>query len=121
MKFLRRAAAFMVSAAIAVSSATSSHAAEPVTGRWALDLSFCSRLFGPAAEQPLIVTESGLRWSSDACRIERSYKTGDTVHIQAMCWGDAGEKSIPVSLRPHAGRLQVTWDRGARGDLRRCP
>ena len=118
MRFLRAAAvAFVVSAA----GVTLSEAAETVTGRWALDLSFCARLVGPAAEQPLIVTESGLRWSSDACRIERSYKTGDTVHIQAMCWGDAGEKSIPVSLRPHAGRLQVTWDRGARGDLRRCP
>ena len=55
------------------------------------------------------------------CRIERTYKTGDTVHIQAMCWGNGGERSIPVSLRPHAGRLAVTWDRGARGDLKRCP
>ena len=98
-----------------------SEAAESVTGRWALDPSFCTRLFGPLTEQPLIVTDNNIRWSSDACRIERTYKTGDTVHIQAKCWGEGGEKSIPVSLRAHGGRLAVTWDRGARGDLRRCP
>ena len=68
--------------------------------------------FGNAAQSPLVVTESAVRWSDDACRIGRMYKTGDTVHIQAMCWGDTGEQSIPVSLRPHGGRLPVTWDRG---------
>ena len=99
---------------------TASEAADSVTGRWAVDPSFCTRLNGPLTEQPLVVTEKALRWSSDACRIERTYKTGDTVHIQAKCWGEGGEKSIPVSLRPHGGRLAVTWDRGARGTLRRC-
>jgi hypothetical protein len=49
------------------------------------------------------------------------YKTGETIYIQAFCWGEAGEKLIPVSLHPHAGRLTVTWDRGTRGDLQRCP
>ena len=118
MRFLRGAAlAFVVSAA----SATAVPAAEPVTGRWAVDESACARFFGTPAQSPLVVTERALRWSSDACRIERTYKTGDTVHIQAMCWGEGGEKSIPVSLRPHGGRLAVTWDRGARGNLRRCP
>lgn len=118
MTFLRGAAvAFVLSAA----SAASISAADSVTGRWAVDESACARFFGPAAQSPLIVTERALRWSSEACRIERSYKAGDTVHIQAMCWGDGGEKSIPVSLRPHSGRLQVTWDRGTRGDLKRCP
>ena len=118
MSFLRSAAVtFVLSAA----SAASIQAAETVTGRWAVDESACARWFGTAAQSPLIVTERALRWSSDACRIERTYKTGDTVHIQAKCWGDAGEKSIPVSLRPHGGRLAVTWDRGARSDLRRCP
>ncbi len=118
MMFLRGAAvAFVVSAA----SATASSAADSITGRWAVDEYACARFFGTPAQSPLIVTERALRWSSASCRIERTYKTGDTVHIQAMCWGDGGEKSIPVSLRPHGGRLAVTWDRGARGDLRRCP
>jgi hypothetical protein len=49
------------------------------------------------------------------------YKTGDTVHIQAFCWGETGEHSVPVSLHPHAGKLSVTWDRGALGDMQRCP
>jgi hypothetical protein len=107
--------------ALSAVSATSIQAADTVTGRWAVDASACMRWFGPVAQSPLIVTESALRWSDDACRIERTYKTGDTVHIQAMCWGNGDEHSIPVSLRPHAGRLAVTWDRGARGELKRCP
>jgi len=108
-------------ALVLTTQVTVSGAAESVTGRWALDPSFCTHWFGPAAEQPLIVTDTSIRWSSDACRIERTYKTGDTVHLQAMCWGDNGEKSVPVSLRPQGGKLLVTWDRGARGALRRCP
>jgi hypothetical protein len=119
MTVLRGAAVVFVLAAV---SATSIQAAETVTGRWALDLASCTRFFAStAAESPLIVTAGAVRWSVDACRIERRYKTGDTVHIQAQCWGDGGERSIPVSLRPHAGRLAVTWDRGPRGELRRCP
>jgi hypothetical protein len=118
MNVLRCAAVgFLLSTA----NATSINATEAVTGRWALDASFCTRWFGTAAQSPLIVTDSALRWSDDACRIERSYKTGDTVHIQALCWGDGRERSIPVSLRPHGGRLAVTWDRGSRGDMQRCP
>jgi hypothetical protein len=104
-----------------VANTIGSEAAESVTGHWALDPAFCSQWFGPAAQQPLIVSETSIRWSSEACRIERSYKTGDNVHIQAMCWGDTGEKSVPVSLRLRGGTLVVTWDRGARGAFRRCP
>jgi hypothetical protein len=48
-------------------------------------------------------------------------KPGDTVHIQALCWDLAGERSVPVSLRPHGGRIAVTWDRARRADLKRCP
>lgn len=117
MRFWRGAVAALALAA----GATTVAAAESVTGRWAFDESACTRFFGTPGQSPLIVSEDALRWSSDACRIARMYKTGDTVHIQAMCWGDGGEKSIPVSLRPHGRRLAVTWDRGARGDLRRCP
>jgi hypothetical protein len=92
-------------------------AAEPVTGRWAADPAACGS-FGAA--QPLIVTETAVRWRDDACRIARMYKTGDTVHIQARCWSGGGEHSVPVSLRPHRGRLQLRWDRVSAGDLRRC-
>ncbi len=99
-------------------SATTSKAAESVTRRWAVDESACTRWFEPAAQSPLIVSDTSFRWSSDACRIERTYKAGDTVHIQAMCWSDAGEKSILVSLRPQSGKVVVTWDHAQR---RRCP
>ena len=96
-------------------------AADSVDGRWAADASSCSVFGATQAQSPLIVSDSAVRWYTDACRIARMYKTGDTVHIQALCWGEGGERSIPVSLRPHAGRLVVTWDRGARGELQRCP
>jgi hypothetical protein len=107
-------------AAMLAATGAPARGADAVTGRWAADPSSCS-LFSLNAEQsPLIVTDNAVRWRDDACRIARMYKTGDTVHIQAMCWSFTGEHSIPVSLRPHGGRLQVTWDRAPRGDLRRC-
>ncbi len=115
MTVLKVAAVVMV---LALANPTSSLAKETVAGRWAVDIESCS-LFGGGS--PLIVSDYAVRWSNDACRIERMYKTSDTVHIQALCWGDGGERSIPVSLRAHAGRLAVTWDRSRRGDFRRCP
>lgn len=106
-------------ALLAAASVAPAHAAESVNGRWAADPAACG-YFGNGAQSPLIVTDSAVRWHEDACRVARVYKTGDTVHIQAMCWGLAGERSVPVSLRPHNGKLAVTWDRAPRGDLRRC-
>ncbi len=110
-----------VFAVVSALDAVPVQASQSVNGRWAIDPSSCSLFDGTAAQSPLIVTDSALRWSPHACRIERVYKIGDTVHIQAMCSGEGSAKSIPVSLRPHSGRLTVTWDRGARGDLQRCP
>jgi len=118
MNVVRGAAVALV---LSAANSTSIQAAETVTGRWAVDLPACTRFVGAASDLPLTVTDDALRWSDDACRIERSYKTGDTIHIQANCWGIGGVRSIPVSLRPHGGRLAVTWDRGAHGELRRCP
>jgi hypothetical protein len=96
-------------------------AAESVNGRWAVDQASCTGFVGAAVKSLFIVTNYAVRWSGDACRIGRMYKTGDTVHIQAFCWGQNGERSIPVSLRAHAGQLAVSWDRGALGDMQRCP
>ena len=95
-------------------------AAESVTGRWAADPSSCWSFAVPVEQSPLIVTDYAVRWHDDACRIGRMYKTGDTIHIQAFCWGNHGARSIPVSLRPHGGKLQVHWDRAVSGELRRC-
>lgn len=97
-----------------------SRAEESVNGRWAVNPASCDGFGGSGAQSPLVVTSSAVRWSGDSCRIGRMYKTGDTVHIQALCWGEAGEKSIPVSLHQQAGRLSVTWDRGALGVMKRC-
>ena len=94
---------------------------DPTIGRWAADPSFCAGVGDTQAQSPLIVTNYAVRWFGDACRIGRTYRTGDTVHFEALCWGGTGTRTIPVSLRRHGDRLAVTWDRGARGDLRRCP
>jgi len=102
-------------------NATSSQAGELVTGRWAADTSSCDGFSSFGAPSPLVVTDYAVRWHGDSCSIGRMYKTGDTVHIQALCWGETGERSVPVSLHPHAGRLSVIWDRGPHGDLQRCP
>jgi hypothetical protein len=107
-----------VALALAFVNPTTSHAApEPITGRWAANDEACA-LFGGS---PLVVSDYAVRWANDACRVGRMSKTGDTVHIQALCWGEGGERSIPVALRAHAGRLAVSWDRSRRGDLKRCP
>jgi hypothetical protein len=106
---------------LTAASATLINAAESITGRWALDLATCARYFGTAAQSPLIVTDTALRWRDDVCRIERVYKIGDTVHLQANCWGGNGAREIPISLRAHSGRLAVTWNRAATGEMRRCP
>ena len=118
MKFWKFAAVLMV---LSGPNAISSQAGESVTGRWAANPSLCEGLGDTGAQSPLVVTNYAVRWSGDTCRIARMYKTVDTIYIQAYCWGETGERSIPVSLRPHAGRLSVTWDHGAHGDLQRCP
>ncbi|MBI1201422.1 MAG: hypothetical protein GC182_02815 [Rhodopseudomonas sp.] len=94
---------------------------EPITGRWAADALACSALSADAERAPLVVTVTAMRWRDDACRIARMYKTGDTVHMQALCFDHAGQRSIPVALRPHGDRLAVTWDRARHADLQRCP
>lgn len=92
---------------------------DKVTGRWAVDRDACSAFFF-SENAPLVVTDSSVRWRGDSCRIARMYKTGRDVHIQALCWGADGERSVPVSLEPHAGKLQLRWDRVVSGDLKRC-
>jgi hypothetical protein len=92
---------------------------DKVTGRWAVDRDACSAFFF-SENAPLVVTDYSVRWRGDSCRIMRTYRTGRDVHIQALCWGADGERSVPVSLTPHAGKLQLRWDRVVSGDLKRC-
>lgn len=100
--------------------ATPTYAEEKLTGRWAIDPASCSGFSASIESMPLVVTDYAVRWRGDACRIARMYKTGDDVHIQALCWGESGERSVPVSLRPRAGKLELRWDHVVSGDLRRC-
>jgi hypothetical protein len=113
MSFLLRAAAVA-----ALLACTSAQAADTITGRWAADAASCEDGF--FAPSPLVVTGHAVRWQGDSCRIGRMYKAGETTYIQALCWSLAGERSIPVSLRPHGGKLAVSWDRAPRGEFQRC-
>ena len=103
-----------------VFGATSSHAAETVNGRWAADPAACWGGGSTPAQSAFVVSSYAVRWLGDTCRVGRMYKTGETIHLQAFCWSADGERSIPVSMTPHADRLSVVWDRGSRGVLRRC-
>lgn len=111
-----------VAAAFLAAANAPSQATEAISGRWAANPAACEGgLFEAGAAPLLVVTSYAVRWQGDVCRIGRMYKAGETTYIQAFCWGATGERSIPVSLHPHAGRLSVSWDRGPRGDLQRCP
>lgn len=114
MTFLKAAA---LAAGLAALCAPA-QAAEPLTGRWAADKAACDGGF--FAETPLVVTNYAVRWQGDSCRIGRMYKAGEAVYIQALCWGADGERSVPVSLHPRAGKLVLTWDRTPKGELQRC-
>src|SRR5476651_1119013 len=91
MKSWKVAAVLMVLSGL---NAAASQAEETVTGRWAADSSACEGFAGTGGQSPLVVSNYAVRWQGDTCRIGRMYKTGDTVHIQAFCSGEAGEKSI---------------------------
>jgi len=116
MRYLRE----LLVAALSVAAAPALAGSDPIAGRWGDDASCNAAFF--SGDAPLTVTGYAVRLARRSpCRVGRMYKTGDTVHIQALCWDMAGERSIPVSLRPHGGKLSVTWDRAHRADLRRCP
>jgi hypothetical protein len=106
---------------LAASGAPALHAAEPMTGRWAADPSSCAEQDTASAQAVLVVSNEAMRWAGDTCRIGRSYRTGNTLHVEAFCSGKGRKRRIPVSLRLHGDRVFVIWNRAARGDLRRCP
>ena len=104
--------------ALGATVATASRGAESMSGRWAENAAACS---AGAANAPLIVSDTTLRWGDEVCRIGAQYRTGDTLHLEAFCFGDASRRAIPVSLRLRGDRVVVTWNRAASGELRRCP
>lgn len=114
MTCLKAAVLTVVAAALCAPA----QATQSVTGRWAADAAACDGGF--FAQTPLVVTTDAVRWQGDSCRIGRMYKAGEAVYIQALCWGADGERSVPVSLHPRAGKLSLTWDRARKGELQRC-
>jgi hypothetical protein len=105
--------------ALAASTATPLHAAEPMIGRWAANPSGCAGS-GGSGQALLVVTRQALRWSGELCRIGAQYRTGDTLHLEAFCSHHTGKHGIPVSLRLRGGHIFVTWDRAPRGELQKC-
>ena len=116
MRLLTCAAAFLALSAVPAAFATDS-----VNGRWAATSDSCWGDSSTPAQSPFVVSSYAVRWMGDTCRVGRMYKTGETLHLQALCWTPDGERTIPVSITPHGGKLAVVWNRGARGDLERCP
>jgi len=106
--------------ALAAFGAPVSLAAEPMTGRWAADPSLCVGQGAASGKAVLVVTNETLRWAGEVCRVGRSYRTGDTLHLEAFCSGKGSRYGIPVSLRLHGDRVFVIWNRAARGGLWRC-
>jgi hypothetical protein len=89
---------------------TSSRAAESVTGRWAANPTSCVSFAGLGVQSLLVVSNYAVRWQGDTCRISRMYKTDDTIYIQALCLGEAGEKIDSRVAAP--ARQQAVGDLG---------
>lgn len=106
----------MLALGLAVALPAGASATETFTGRFAPERTGCDAFGAPT----LVVSRSNLRWQGESCRIARMYKTGAIVHIQAKCWDSRGLRSVPVSLRPHRGGMELRWNRAVAGDLRRC-
>jgi hypothetical protein len=94
-------------------------AVESFVGRWAIDPVACTAFGDTAATAPLIATDSNLRWFPGTCRIAKMYKLGETVYIQARCWGESASE-IPITLNPRGDRMRVTWNGGKTEEMRRC-
>lgn len=97
------------------------YTSDSLNGRWAVDPDACWGDSTVPARSPFVVSSYAVRWLGDTCRVGRMYKTGETIHVQATCWSSDGDRTIPVSMTPHAGKLAVVWNRGAKADLQRCP
>lgn len=67
MKVVRRALVL----GLLAGAGAGAHAAESVTGRWALDPSACPGFSFSDEQTPLVVTDYSVRWRGDACRIAR--------------------------------------------------
>jgi hypothetical protein len=107
--------------ALAAFGAPVSLAAEPMAGRWAADPSLYVGQGAASGKAVLVVINETLRWAGEVCRVGRSYRTGDTLHLEAFCSGKGSKHRIPVSLRLHGDRVFLNWNRAARGGLWRCP
>jgi len=100
---------------------TSSSAAEPILGRWAIDPEGCKVEGDTAETAPLFVTQNTIKWFVAHCRIGKSYKIGKALHIQARCSGEGERYTIPITLDLIApDRLAVTWDLSRVKDMMRC-
>ena len=93
----------LVLAACAALIAGPAPAAESFYGRWAVDPAACAA--GGTVMAPLQVTPLALQWPDTVCRVQRSYRVGDSWHIGARCPDVASD--VAVTLQLQGERLRV--------------
>jgi len=90
-------------------------------GRWSSDPSRCWTSGSTAATAPLILTDRTVTWHVSPCTIKKSYRIGEGLYLQAQCQTDGRTRVMPIGLqRKGPGRIAVTWDQTAAGELQRC-
>jgi hypothetical protein len=104
-------------AACAIGAAAPAHASEPFVGRWAISAEACAGRGDTPATAVLVATETTLSWFASYCRIGRMYKVGETIYLDARCWGSG---DVPAALAVRGDRMQVTWNRARLPDMQRC-
>jgi hypothetical protein len=105
---------------LALTASGGAFAADPFTGKWAIDPAGC-RINGDTAETaPMIVTETSVKWFVSSCTIKKSYRIGDGLYLQAQCSSEGKTRVMPIGLQRKGAKLHVTWDQTAAGDMLRC-
>ena len=102
-------------------SSVPAHADDPFIGRWSSDPSRCWTAGATAATAPLILTDHTVSWQAFSCTIKKSYRIGEGLYLQARCQTDGKARVMPIGLQLKGpGRIAVTWDQTAAGEMQRC-
>lgn len=89
-------------------------------GRWSVDPSGC-RARGPTAQTtPLVVTDRSVDWFQSTCSIRKSYRIGNGLYLEALCFSGGSSRKMPIGLQLNGSKLRVTWDQSVAGDMERC-
>jgi hypothetical protein len=96
-------------------------ATDPVfMGRWAIDPAGCSGFGQTAPTAALVVGNNSVEWFQSSCTIKKSYRIANGLYLEANCFGQGRSRVMPIGLQLNGGKLRVTWDQTAVGDMQRC-